>query len=75
MSDDVIACDLWFGPLQSKILATPMLAGYESYHKNNFQAGFKTLSFSQPVYSLFAADKGTNPEMAGRVLQSLLFSV
>ena len=25
ISDDVIACDLWFGPPQSKILATPML--------------------------------------------------
>ena len=25
--DDVIACDLWFGPPQSKILATPMLLG------------------------------------------------
>ena len=24
ISDDVIACDLWFGPPQSKILATPM---------------------------------------------------
>ena len=24
---DVIACDLWFGPPQSKILATPMLGG------------------------------------------------
>ena len=25
ISNDVIACDLWFGPLQSKILATPMV--------------------------------------------------
>ena len=33
---------------------------------DNFRAGFKTLSFSQRVYSLFAADKGTNPETAGR---------
>ena len=24
ISDDVIACDLWFSPLQSKILATSM---------------------------------------------------
>ena len=24
VSDDVIACDLWFGGLQSKILATPL---------------------------------------------------
>ena len=31
-----------------------------------FRTGFKTLSFSQPVYPLFAADKGTNPETAGR---------
>ena len=27
---------------------------------DNFRAGFKTLSFSQPVYSLFAADEGKN---------------
>ena len=33
---------------------------------DNFCAGFKTLSFSQPVLSLFAARKGTNPETAGR---------
>ena len=33
---------------------------------DNFRAGFKTLSFSQPVYSLFAADEGTNPKTAGR---------
>ena len=33
---------------------------------DNFRVGFKTLSFSQPVYSLFAADEGTNPETAGR---------
>ena len=33
---------------------------------DNFCAGFKTRSFSQPVYSLFAANKGTNPETAGR---------
>ena len=32
----------------------------------NFRAGFKILSFSQPVYSLFAADEGTNFETAGR---------
>ena len=31
-----------------------------------FRTGFKTLSFSQPVYSLFAADEGTNPKTAGR---------
>ena len=31
ISDDVIACNLWFGPPQSKILATPMyLALYTS---------------------------------------------
>ena len=29
---------------------------------DNFRAGFKTLSFSQPVYPQFAADNGTNPE-------------
>ena len=34
---------------------------------DNFRTGFKTLSFSQPVYSLFAADEGTNPETAGRI--------
>ena len=28
ISDDVIACDLWFGTPQSKILATPMTAGH-----------------------------------------------
>ena len=28
LSDDVIARDWWFGPLQSKILATPMLRGF-----------------------------------------------
>ena len=33
---------------------------------DNFSAGFKTLFFSQPGYSLFHADKGTNPETAGR---------
>ena len=33
---------------------------------DNFRAGFKTLSFSQTVYSLFAADKGTNLETTGR---------
>ena len=33
---------------------------------DHFRAGFTTLSFSQPVYSLFAADEGTNPETAGR---------
>ena len=32
----------------------------------NFRAGFKTLSFSQLVYSLLAAEEGTNPETAGR---------
>ena len=32
---------------------------------DNFCVSFKTLSFSQPVYSLFAADEETNPEMAG----------
>ena len=26
-SDDVVACDLWFGPPQSKILATPKNGG------------------------------------------------
>ena len=31
-----------------------------------FRAVFKTLSFSQPVQFMFAADKGTNPETAGR---------
>ena len=30
ISDDVIACDLWFGPPQSKILATPM-STYTTY--------------------------------------------
>ena len=33
----------------------------------NFLAGFKTLSFSQPIYSLFTADEGTNFETAGRI--------
>ena len=33
---------------------------------DNFRAIFETLSFSQPVYSLFAADEGTNHETAGR---------
>ena len=32
---------------------------------DKFHAGFKKLSFCQPVYTLFAADKKTNPEMAG----------
>ena len=32
---------------------------------DKFHAGFNTLSFCQPVYSLFAADKKTNSEMAG----------
>ena len=31
---------------------------------DNFCAGFKSLSFNQPVYSLLAANKGTNPEAA-----------
>ena len=35
---------------------------------DNFRAGFKTLSFSQPVYSLFAANEGTNLETAGRTV-------
>ena len=34
--------------------------------RDDFRTGFKTLSFSQPVYSLFTADEGTNPETAGR---------
>ena len=34
------------------------------YKKYTFCAGFETLSLSQPVYSLFAADEGTNPETA-----------
>ena len=41
ISDDVITCDLWFGPPQSKILSTPMhdtLAGPE---RENFPGGTK----------------------------------
>ena len=34
---------------------------------DNFRAGFKTLSFNQPPYSLFADDNGANPETAGRI--------
>ena len=33
---------------------------------DNFRTGFKTLSCSQPVYSLFTADKETHPETVGR---------
>ena len=36
--DDIIACDLWFGPPQSNILATPMLV-----------SGFKVQILSNPI--------------------------
>ena len=32
--DDVIACDLWFGPPQSKILATPMIDALKIFKKS-----------------------------------------
>ena len=46
---------------------------------NNFCAGFKTVSFSQPVHFLFVADKGQTPKrQAGmdsvRILELLLLS-
>ena len=43
-----------------------LLLGTKLTTSDNFRAGFKTMSFSQPVHSQFAADEGTNPEMAGR---------
>ena len=49
------------------------LAGHEFATSDNFRAGFKILSFSQPVYSLFAADEGTNPETAGRIYMFFFF--
>ena len=36
---------------------------------DNFRAGFKTMSSSQPVYSLFAADKGTLSSSAKSLVQ------
>ena len=43
---------------------------FKSYHKWQFGAGLNTLSFSQPLYSLFAADERQTPK-----LQAVQYSV
>ena len=48
------------------LVSRALSLGIQVTASDNFRAGFKTLSFSQPVYFLFAADEGTNPETAGR---------
>ena len=49
---------IWFGRALS--------LGTKVTTSDNFRASFKTLIFSQPVFTLFAADNGTNPETSGR---------
>ena len=45
-----------------------LLLGTKVTTSDNFRADFKTLYFSLPVYSLFAANDGTNPETAGHTV-------
>ena len=53
ISHDVIACDLWFGPPQSKILATPMLQSHRSIIAvRNFQR-FYDRSFVREYEPIF----------------------
>ena len=48
VSDNVIACDLWFASPQSKILATPMLAvQLHNYEMYSFFQHFDVLSLTQ----------------------------
>ena len=53
---------LALGQLAGAKITQPVLKN----RSDNFLTGFKTLSFSQRVYSQFAADEGTNTETAGR---------
>ena len=60
-------CRIYSSLIRSAIWSGRALSlGTKVTTSDNFRAGVMTLSFSQPVYSLFVADKETNPETAGR---------
>ena len=68
ISDDVIACDFWFGPPQSKILATPMPSTVDYQLPTAVIHGTKQLSFVQYWKASFAlaSEKSDNQQMTYR---------